>query len=219
MCKIVEELQNIIKKESKHSCQSDFKWQPLPSSICQKDCEDSLKLLWGLVDFLAEEIKPVIDPLTTEVIEEVTHPKLATKFSELNNILESGKVPESGKAALIRVPDQDQISRFLQEVFTSWRVTREVLVLAKILLDRFLHRTQWRMRSTTWRTFILLTIKIASKLEGRLCFSNKDMESAYPIHTAQQYFELELLFLDLVDYQCYVSLKEYGDYVKQMIKA
>jgi len=210
-----------MESESKRLEGSAFKWAPFKiSSRGSKDVSDeSVQILEAYAQIVVKTVTPVIDPETHQPIQESTRPRDAKKFCELDRIIKSKEYTKDAKVELISVPTLDSAMQFLVDYFKYAKVTREVAVFSFVLIERLLNATSWKLKSTNWRLLVLLAIRLAQKIEGQKVVSADVLAALYPIFTPQEFIKLEISFLKLIDYNCYIDLEAFTASLKTFVDA
>jgi len=210
MCRFLEKLERYCHSSSSDdvSCKS---WTPLAIHPCFRgqQCEDETSFVNCLKQYLLARIERAIDPKTIEPIVETRHRKDFVRYSELDRILDLKKFSDKDKATLIRVPSSPSLQHFLQDLIPLVDLRPEVGIYAMILLDRFLKASGWKLRATHWRILLLVSIRIAQKMEEDSCVSSQTLCEVYGIYKPEEFYEFESIFLRMIKWDCSISNEEY----------
>eukprot|EP00357_Protocruzia_adherens_P005473 CAMPEP_0114984566 /NCGR_PEP_ID=MMETSP0216-20121206/7347_1 /TAXON_ID=223996 /ORGANISM="Protocruzia adherens, Strain Boccale" /LENGTH=109 /DNA_ID=CAMNT_0002346715 /DNA_START=506 /DNA_END=835 /DNA_ORIENTATION=- len=95
---------------------------------------------------------------------------------------------------------------FLSHLFKTAEILKEEVLLALILIERMLKRTEWKIRAGTWRPVVLVAVRLASKIHSGTTESLYN----YPLYSSHEFAELERIFLAAIDYRVFVSFEDYS---------
>mmetsp|Transcript_62580 Transcript_62580/g.71797 ORF Transcript_62580/g.71797 Transcript_62580/m.71797 type:complete len:222 (+) Transcript_62580:292-957(+) len=221
MCHTLSSVLSYIQEseEAEKSNSSSHKWKPCILKKCRnpEGCQEPTRVTEALSEKLREMIQPIIDRESFRPIEEELFNEEMQLFCELNRITTNTQYSKEGKVKLISVPSHRAILSFLDDTLRFFQTIKEVAVYAYILVNRLLQATGWKLRSTNWRIILIVALRLAQKIEGYKCVSCHSLGSFYHLFQAKEFVTLENTFLKLIDYNCYVSMKEYSEYLKMFL--
>jgi len=220
MCLLTQKLQEFLANDRSEKVNqgSAYKWKPVKITKCQeKGCNFKKNLRSTLVDFIEDHLKATINPDTMKPFEESKFQQEALEFSELDRVVESTELSRKEMRVLIQVPSRELIDQFIKAFLKVSEATCELLIFGMILLERLLKVTGWPLRPTNWRILWMLSIKLAQKIEGRLPVSNHTLNYLYPLFEANEFADLERVYLQVIDYNCYISYEEYARFLHHIL--
>eukprot|EP00357_Protocruzia_adherens_P036177 CAMPEP_0114983286 /NCGR_PEP_ID=MMETSP0216-20121206/6608_1 /TAXON_ID=223996 /ORGANISM="Protocruzia adherens, Strain Boccale" /LENGTH=215 /DNA_ID=CAMNT_0002345237 /DNA_START=255 /DNA_END=902 /DNA_ORIENTATION=+ len=174
------------------------------------------RLIKSFAQVITYRVKPDFDRESQRRIPEEKYDNSAKMFSELDRLLKLDGLTFESKMEIIRTPKRSNIRQFLKAYTKLAEVNPESLVTAFILLDRFLETTTWQLRPSNWKILLILSIRVAQKVEESPVLTFSDVHTLYPIYTPRDYHRLETLFAQLIDYRCYISRETFELYAKEM---
>jgi len=211
MCNLRSLLQAIHEHaKAKSSDGTEDKWRPIKVHDCQQDaCSEDERIFTTFVDFLMKNMKSSIDADSCEPIVESQFPEEFEKFSEINRIVQNKGLKTSEKAELISAPVRQVIDNFTRDFAKICHVKPEIFVYGLILLKRFLRASRWAIRPTTWRPMVLVSIRLAQKIEEEATLSTKTMNYVYPLFSVGEFVDMENILLNIIQYRTYVSIERF----------
>ena len=122
------------------------------------------------------------------------------------------------------LPSCPEMNDFLARIFLNTDMEFSCGIIAIILIYRA-YQSFLRFKTTipflteeNWRSIVLTSCLIASKLQDDLCMSNKDFAEIFEKEslTLKTLNSLELMMMRLLNFSFYVSQKEYNLYAKMV---
>jgi len=193
-------------------CDNGDAWQPLKienRAGCIKKCPDLEHITAGLASLIVKNVKPTINPATHIPNRVKNFANEYQGFCELQRVVDSKRLVKNAKISLISCPTKKSALRFLRTTFKAFEVTAEMAVFMWILILRLSVTAEWELRATTWRSILMVALKIAQVHEGHYTLSNKTISGLYSLFSEKEYLDLSLDFLRILDYRCYVPADQF----------
>jgi len=205
-------LRSITTQEIDHQTSSAYKWSPayLEKDCPYDECPEGKKVVSYFVSFLHQNIKVSIDSQTLQPVKEDKFGCEYECFSEIQRIVDEKSLDRKHKIDLISVPSRSRIRRFLRHLYDISGATTELIVYSMILLQRLLEVTGWSLRAASWRSLVMITLRICQKVEDSPSLSAGLLHRAYPLFNPRDFVNLENVFLRLIDFRLTVSLKQFS---------
>jgi len=109
-------------------------------------------------------------------------------------------------------PAVQQIHEFFQIIFTKLSLNVECAIVALLYAERLMSQGKIAMNGRNWRPILLVSILMASKMWDDLSSWNVEFSDIFPIFTLHEINTLEKLFLHELNYNLFISGKEYARY-------
>jgi len=197
---------------------TDKPWSPIWISGCSlKKCPERTAIIKYLVRMVKRNRRPSINFISAEAIKEANYSQESALFSELSSIESRHDLSDEKKIALVSVPTKVRINWFLEHLFDLTRARTEVIVFQIILLKRLIEVTNWSFRADTWRTMLIISLRIAQKIEGFVFPPTKILAEVYKTFDADELEKLEDIFRSLLDSRIEITPQEYLGQLKQAI--
>ena len=113
----------------------------------------------------------------------------------------------------ITAPDPQIIFDFCADILVLTKMEKEVLILSLIYLERFIFNTGVLLTSRNWRRMLFIALIIASKIWDDNSFENKHFAQIFSTLKVGEINLLEGVFMNLINYNVFVSQKEYFEYL------
>jgi hypothetical protein len=112
------------------------------------------------------------------------------------------------------IPSLQDISSFMQHVFARAQMESECIIMSLIYVERFLKATAGRLQlqPSNWRSILFCSMVMSSKVWDDLSMCNADFSKIWPELSLKQINELELAYLEAVEYNVRVSAVSYAKY-------
>jgi len=123
---------------------------------------------------------------------------------------------EERKELLRKVPTPEDINGFIQALYDIAQFSGECCVICLIYLNRIFALTSIPLLPTSWRPLILIAIIISQKMWDDKFLNNSDFSTIYPFFTNEQLNELELKFLESIQYNTHIKFSTYTKYYLEL---
>ena len=134
-------------------------------------------------------------------------------FSEEKYIAENPDDYDDDRLEILRaVPSEDDISAFLGALYEYGGFSPECCVICLIYINRLSKVTDMPVLPSSWRPLILVSVMIAQKMWDDKFLSNADFSTIYPFFNTHQINELEMKFLELLEYNTTIKYSIYFNY-------
>jgi len=204
---------------------SSFQWQPI--RINREDCLESTCSEEGivsqaLVKFFEREVERAFakdeTSGTVQIVTESNYSKEFESFSEVQKITNNSTLSQEEKLIFLSRPLASDIRLFLKSFFKFGHVNIEVQIYALILLNRLLKKACWKLRATNWRILFLTAVRIAQKFEAVPVLDAEELSYLYPLFSPKEFNRLEINFLKVIDYHCFVTTDEFAMELRRLVK-
>eukprot|EP00614_Pseudopedinella_elastica_P019180 CAMPEP_0172646418 /NCGR_PEP_ID=MMETSP1068-20121228/240231_1 /TAXON_ID=35684 /ORGANISM="Pseudopedinella elastica, Strain CCMP716" /LENGTH=341 /DNA_ID=CAMNT_0013460677 /DNA_START=1 /DNA_END=1023 /DNA_ORIENTATION=+ len=132
------------------------------------------------------------------------HPK--AKIFHDEEFVRSGVAP--------RVPSLAALVTFFRDMYTKSQMEMECIIMCLVYMERLTKETRGavQVRSYNWKSIILSTLIMSSKVWDDLSMWNADFSQVCPTFTLKRINELELALLDFLGYNVKVAASDYAKY-------
>jgi len=175
---------------------------------CPRKCPEAKQIIKFFFLFLQENMTAAVDAETQQPIEEENFPKAFAAFSELDKIIHDNNLDMDDKVDLIGLPSKKVIRRFVGDFFKMSQLHPETMIIALLILNRFLEATNWSLRSTIWRPLVITSVRLAQKLNNQAPLDSYSLHHMYPLLKPQEFAKLEVILLERVNYRVFFSPSE-----------
>ena len=112
------------------------------------------------------------------------------------------------------VPSMSELVKFFRDVYINSQMETDCIIMALIYMERITKETGGaiRVRGHNWKSLVLSSLVMASKVWDDLSMWNSDFSQVCPSFTLQRINELELAMLDVLRYNVKVSAGDYAKY-------
>ena len=138
-------------------------------------------------------------------------------FSEDKYIAENPENFDEERIALLRkVPTQEDISAFIEALYDIAQFSGECCVICLIYINRIIALTMFPLLPTSWRPLVLVSLMVAQKMWDDRYLSNSDFSNIYPFFDNKQLNNLEMKFLELIQYNTHIKFSIYTKYFLEL---
>jgi len=108
----------------------------------------------------------------------------------------------------------EYVYKFIRDIFLSWRVSIEIVVVAVLYIDRFTEATKIKMHRDNWRLIVFVAMMIAAKVWEEDVMWNAEMLNCFPERwlLLRDVNEMEIEFLRHIKYNLSLSQSIYAWY-------
>jgi len=152
-----------------------------------------------------QEEKP--DEVSAEYVKAFSVFQLNYDF-DANQFYDISLVPED----YLTTPSEKDIYKFCKKVVIYSKMEKEILIIALIYVEKLIMKTGLLMNELNWRRFIFTALVIASKVWDDESFQNSDFIKVFTDVSLQEINELEMTYLELLDYRLNIKGSEYAKY-------
>lgn len=112
------------------------------------------------------------------------------------------------------IPSVQEIARFIQRIYSRAQMESECIIMTLIYVERLLKSTSGflQLQTSNWRCILFCSMIMASKVWDDLSMCNADFSKIWPELSLQEINELELTYLQAVEYNVRVSAVSYAKY-------
>jgi hypothetical protein len=105
------------------------------------------------------------------------------------------------------------VEKFLLYIYNLCQLEYECLISSVIYLKRMekISEGKFRLTKSNWKISLLLCLMTSSKMLDDFSMENRDFTIAFDLICLSQMNQLEILFLDLLQYQLIIPIKEYQE--------
>lgn len=168
-------------------------------------------------------IKAVSTILQSQLIEDMQLGKTVSSssdlfyFSEEKYIKESPHSFDEQKIELIKkTPSNEEIHDFIEALYNCAQFSPECCILCLIYINRIIALTGISLQPTNWRPLTLVSLMISQKVWDDKYLSNADFAYIYPFFDSQQLNDLEIKFLEMIQYNVFVKGSLYFKYYLEL---
>jgi len=161
-------------------------------------------------------IKAVSILLKTQLNEDNTMTKRISEesdlyyFSEEKYIKEYPQYFDQQKIDNIhKIPSIDDIMDFIEALYNCVQFSPECCIICLMYIYRIIALTGLSLQETNWRPLIFVALMVSQKIWDDNFLSNGDFSSIYPFFDKDQLNLLEIKFLEIIQYNVFVSLSNY----------
>jgi len=111
-----------------------------------------------------------------------------------------------------RVPSLAELVTFFRDLYTKSQMEMECIIMCLVYMERLTKEThgQVQVRSHNWKSLLLSTMILSSKVWDDLSMWNADFSQVCPSFNLKRINELELGLLDFLQYSVKVSASDYA---------
>lgn len=168
-------------------------------------------------------IKAVATLLHSNLLEDLQDEKTVSPHSDLYYFSEEKYISENPKAfdkeridLLRKTPTQEDIAGFIEAIYDLAQFSAECCVICLIYINRIIALTQMPLLPTNWRPIVLVALMIAQKMWDDRYLTNSDFAYIYPFFDNQQLNDLEMKFLELIQYNTHIKFSIYTKYFLEL---
>ena len=161
-------------------------------------------------------IKAVAILLKTQLNEDNTMTKRISEesdlyyFSEEKYIKEFPQYFDQQKIENIhKIPTADDIMDFMEALYNCVQFSPECCIICLMYIYRIIALTGLSLQETNWRPLIFVALMVSQKIWDDSFLSNGDFSSIYPFFDKEQLNLLEIKFLEIIQYNVFVTLSNY----------
>lgn len=124
----------------------------------------------------------------------------------------------TGNCTIDSIPTQETVFKFMNKIFKSAEMLKETIIMALIYLERLLKDSNGKLNIhlNNWRSLVLICMLIASKVWDDLSMQNGDFSKICPEYSLKHINELEVVFLETIEYRVRVPSSTYAKYYFQL---
>ena len=89
---------------------------------------------------------------------------------------------------------------------------KEIPIIALVYIERLLIKSGFGLNIKNWRKITLTALIMGSKIWDDESFENDNFAKAFPTYKTKDINEMERVFLNFIEYNLYISSKEYAKY-------
>jgi len=127
-------------------------------------------------------------------------------FSEVHNPLTKGPLD------LISMPDIRVIHKFISTIFNVMKLDLECMIMCLVYVERVIELSSLTLDQTNWRRVVLSALILAAKVWEDLSVYNIDFISFFNNITVADLNKMEMVFLNLVQFQMGIPASLYAKY-------
>ena len=161
-------------------------------------------------------IKAVAILLKTQLNEDNTMTKRISEesdlyyFSEEKYIKEFPQYFDQQKIENIhKIPTADDIMDFIEALYNCVQFSPECCIICLMYIYRIIALTGLSLQETNWRPLIFVSLMVSQKIWDDNVLPNGDFSIIYPFFDNEQLNELEIKFMEIIQYNVYVTLSNY----------
>ncbi len=114
---------------------------------------------------------------------------------------------------LFPVPDEDDVSAFIEHIWFKTKLTPQSLVICLIYIDRLESKsTSVVLHARSWRPIVFSALLLASKVWHDVSYWNSDFSNICPMFTTRNVNQMERAFLQLLTYNTIITASQYASY-------
>jgi len=108
----------------------------------------------------------------------------------------------------------EYVYKYIRDVFLSWKVSIEIVVVAVLYIDRFTEATKIKIHRDNWRLIVFVAMMIAAKVWEEDVLWNAEMLNCFPERwlLLRDVNEMEIEFLRHIKYNLSISQSVYAWY-------
>jgi len=161
-------------------------------------------------------IKAVAILLKTQLTEDSTMTKTISKESDLYFFSEEKYIedfPEyfdaQKKENIHKTPTTEDIMDFIEALYNCVQFSPECCIICLMYIYRIIALTGLSLQETNWRPLIFVSLMVSQKIWDDNVLPNGDFSIIYPFFDNEQLNELEIKFMEIIQYNVYVTLSNY----------
>ena len=161
-------------------------------------------------------IKAVATILQSQLNEDMNLGKTISKKSDLYFFSEDKYVDEYPQyfdkqriENIRKIPTLDDMINFIEALYNCVQFSSECCIISLIYINRIIALTGLSLQNTNWRPLIFVSLMISQKIWDDKYLSNGDFSYIYPFFVNIQLNNLEMKFLEMIQYNVYVKLSVY----------
>ena len=161
-------------------------------------------------------IKAVAILLKTQLNEDSTMTKTISKESDLYYFSEEKYIddfPEyfdaQKKENIHKIPSTEDIMDFMEALYNCVQFSPECCIICLMYIYRIIALTGLSLQETNWRPLIFVSLMVSQKIWDDNVLPNGDFSIIYPFFDNEQLNELEIKFMEIIQYNVYVTLSNY----------
>lgn len=112
------------------------------------------------------------------------------------------------------VPSLESLAKFMHGIYKKAQLESECIIMSLIYVERLLKATngELELRPNNWKAILFCSMVMASKVWDDLSMWNSDFSKICPPFTLQRVNQLELAYLNAVQYRVRVAASSYAKY-------
>ena len=161
-------------------------------------------------------IKAVAILLKTQLNEDCTITKTISKESDLYYFSEEKYIedfPEyfdaKKKENIHKTPTTEEITDFLEALYNCVQFSPECCIICLMYIYRIIALTGLSLQETNWRPLVFVSLMVCQKIWDDNSLPNGDFSIIYPFFDKEQLNKLEIKFMEIIQYNIYVTLSSY----------
>ena len=161
-------------------------------------------------------IKAVAILLKTQLNEDSTMVKAISKESDLYYFSEQKYIDEfpqyfdeQKKENIYKIPSTEDIMDFMEALYNCVQFSPECCIICLMYIYRIIALTGLSLQETNWRPLIFVSLMVSQKIWDDNVLPNGDFSIIYPFFDNEQLNELEVKFMEIIQYNVYVTLSNY----------
>jgi hypothetical protein len=161
-------------------------------------------------------IKAVAILLKTQLNEDSTMTKTISKESDLYYFSEEKYIEDfpqyfdaQKKENIHKIPSTEDIMDFMEALYNCVQFSPECCIICLMYIYRIIALTGLSLRETNWRPLIFVSLMVSQKIWDDNVLPNGDFSIIYPFFDNDQLNELEIKFMEIIQYNVYVTLSNY----------
>jgi len=152
-------------------------------------------------------IKAVAILLKTQLNEDST---MVKKISEEKYIHDFPDYFDAQKKENIhKIPTTEDIMDFMEALYNCVQFSPECCIICLMYIYRIIALTGLSLQETNWRPLIFVSLMVSQKIWDDNVLPNGDFSIIYPFFDNEQLNELEIKFMEIIQYNVYVTLSNY----------
>mmetsp|Transcript_16308 Transcript_16308/g.18395 ORF Transcript_16308/g.18395 Transcript_16308/m.18395 type:complete len:274 (+) Transcript_16308:838-1659(+) len=227
-CQNQENVSKVANQIENELAEAKGKWKPYRAHNCGDcDCQELRQLFHGIAYSMfyhigaskhTRSIFSTINLNSGVSDQKSKYEKMMEQFCEYDDIMSRRTYAEFQKRRLVKLPEVDEIKDFLERMYTETRIFKEILVCAYIFIERLVERTKCTLTPTTWRIILMFAVHISLKMETDKYIPLQKLRAIYPLLKSSRYHELEIIFLELINYRCVITSEDYFKTLGKLIR-
>ena len=161
-------------------------------------------------------IKAVAILLKTQLNEDSTMVKTISEESDLYFFSEEkyihdfpGYFDAQKKENIHKIPTTEDIMDFMEALYNCVQFSPECCIICLMYIYRIIALTGLSLQETNWRPLIFVSLMVSQKIWDDNVLPNGDFSIIYPFFDNEQLNELEIKFMEIIQYNVYVTLSNY----------
>ena len=161
-------------------------------------------------------IKAVAILLKTQLNEDSTMVKKISEESDLYFFSEEKYIHDfpdyfdaQKKENIHKIPTTEDIMDFMEALYNCVQFSPECCIICLMYIYRIIALTGLSLQETNWRPLIFVSLMVSQKIWDDNVLPNGDFSIIYPFFDNEQLNELEIKFMEIIQYNVYVTLSNY----------